>query len=151
MKTKHIIIFTTALVVLIAAIGDGKVFANTSDTYWSFVLSSANSSYQTSDFRTKDNSTSVYVRPMIMGGNLTMVYAKVYGATDTNGSGATDLTVRDTYYYTVVNHEYSMQNYVKERGYSAAAFAACSGGGNGTASGYWSPDTAGNIPEMPYH
>lgn len=150
MKMRWIMIVMVVSVIIIAMADKGKVFASTADSWWSFNLAAANTSYQRTTYREKETYTSVYVRPTTKTGNLTSVYVRVYGAKNASGSGQTDVTARSTYYFSSPR-EYTIQNRVKEGGFLYAAIAMRSGGGAGIASGYWSPDTAGTIAEMPYH
>ena len=132
--------------------------ANDLDRAWSFSLQANSGVYSLSDFRIKEDDSSIYVKTDAMSGTLSSVYFKAYGARDIYGTNYADCTYGGrNYYVSYSGTRYVMWNTVYEskdangnRLYNAAALAGRSKVGTGTASGYWSPDTTGIYSHMPY-
>lgn len=98
--------------------------------------------------RTKDNSSSVYMKSMYM--NTTYV-AHVVGGDEGIATDAVDCSMGRYYLFNYLDCARFMYNDVHERGCTAAGVSAT--GSPGAVSGYWSPDSvpqAGVLPPTDY-
>lgn len=154
MKVKRILIGMAALVMLApAAKGIVTYAANIEDSPYSYSLTTANTSPIYTEFRKKEDASSIYVKPLAMTGSLSRVGVVVRARREADGPISTvGLTGTKHYYYMIAGRGYKVYNLVKENGYSYASVGFHSQNGIGTASGVWSPDCAneGLYSEMPY-
>ncbi len=115
-------------------------YANTGDTPFKFDLQWSGATYQGSEPRRKDDSSSVYI--FVMTKNLDRCKAYVDGATSANGPWYNQTvygyaTIRDTGKFRIMSN-------VHENGYTMARLTGWADSQPGWVSGLWSPDSLGS-------
>ena len=136
--------------------------ANTTDTEWSFNISTSNSSYSLSDVRPKYDASSFYVYWMSKTGP-TSFYLQTYGSLTNSKSSMVAYNyngvklIPGTGRYSVRNLVY--ETFKKEHEENGKTIYACFGAKASTISGYigglWSPDSSGSytllsVPALEY-
>lgn len=152
MKTCKICVVMLMLVLMIPKLNPMDVkAANTTDKVFSFNLYSTSGAYAVGNYESKENSSSVYLYSDSMTNTLNSVYVKIYGSKHSSGYSATDRTyLGRKYYYTGTGISRAIYSTVYETDCKYAALAARGRTGIGTATGKWSPDSAGSYAQMSY-
>lgn len=143
---RKLAVITMGLMIALTGIGmSTTVFADTTDTIWSFNLNVSTTKFQYLS-REKQNNSKIYINwQSSYGGNLSKICVTPKGSDKKDSTPKNAGTVHGGSRQYIMNGsgKYSLTNGVYEMGYKFARPGMRAQAGKGTAKGCWSPDSAG--------